>query len=152
MEKIIIEDLIPHRHPMLLVDEVLHIDSVAKKITARKTIKKDEFFVQGHYPEFPLVPGVISCECIFQTGAILLAYLFNDVPRNARAEVPVIAKINSAKFIEMIRPGDEVTLSAEIYEHMGQAYYLKGTASVGGSTRVKVDFVCMAKSMENKNT
>ena len=148
-KKIRPEDLIPHRAPMLLIDEIIEIDASAKTIMAKKTIRKDEFFLQGHYPGFPLVPGVITCESIIQSGAALLSYVRKQGATFDSSAVPVIARIGNAKFMDMIRPGDEVILKSEIVEQIGQAFYLKGSASVGGKVKAKVDFVCMAKSVES---
>ena len=64
-------DAIPHRKPMLLVDEI--VSRTENEIVCRKTFHEDEFFVQGHFPDQPIVPGVIQCECCLQAGAILLS-------------------------------------------------------------------------------
>lgn len=137
-----IQKLIPHRPPMLLVDEVTELDKTARRIQAKKTIQADEFFLQGHYPGFPIVPGVITCECIFQTGAILLASVFDELADQGK--VPVVSRIGKSKFSRMIRPGDQVTLKAEVTEQVSSAYYLKGSAEVEGKVAAKVEFVCMA--------
>ena len=75
MNRQTIEDAIPHRGPMLLVDEIIECED--NHIICRKTFRDDEFFFQGHYPGFPLVPGVILCECAMQAGGILLAKMLD---------------------------------------------------------------------------
>ena len=95
---------IPHRAPMLLVDEI--IEQSEDRIVCQKTFRSDEYFVQGHYPEFPVVPGVILCESAMQTGAILLSKL---VDADAGG-VPVATRMNNVKFRRMIRPGDSIQI------------------------------------------
>ena len=82
-----IEALIPHRKPMLLVDEVL--EQTDKTIHCTKTFAPDEFFLQGHFPNYPLVPGVILCECCLQSGAILLSSV-----TPSQGAVPVATRID----------------------------------------------------------
>ena len=103
MSRAQIEALIPHRKPMLLVDEVL--EQTDSTIHCVKTFEPDEFFLQGHFPNFPLVPGVILCECCLQSGAILLA---NVTPN--QGVVPVATRIDGAKFKRMVRPGEKVDI------------------------------------------
>lgn len=144
------EDLIPHRAPMLLLDEIIEIDATTKTILAKKTIRPDEFFVQGHYPNFPIVPGVITCEAIIQSGAALLSFIRKEGANVDVSAVPVIARISNAKFMDLIRPSDEVILKSEITDLVGQAYYLKGSATVNGKVKAKIEYVCMTKSTEGE--
>ena len=92
MTKERIQSAIPHRPPMLLVDEVISRDE--KRIVARKTFRADEFFFQGHYPNQPIVPGVILCESAMQAGAILLS---QHMPADGKG-VPVATRMNDVKF------------------------------------------------------
>ncbi len=149
-DKANIQGLIPHRPPMLLVDEVTEWNKHSKTIQAQKTIRNNEFFLQGHYPDFPIVPGVITLECIFQTGAILLSLCFDELTQGNK--VPVVSRVGKAKFSRMIRPNEEITLKAEVTEQVSTAYYLKGSAEVDGKVAARVDFVCMAANREESNT
>ena len=108
-----IERLIPHRPPMRLLDEIVSRDDAT--IVCRKTFHQEDFFVQGHFPDYPLVPGVIQCECCLQAGAILLA----EQTRSAQSErqgdlVPVATGMDSVKFKRMVRPGDTVEIAVLI--------------------------------------
>ncbi|MBL8891097.1 MAG: beta-hydroxyacyl-ACP dehydratase [Planctomycetaceae bacterium] len=132
-----IKQLIPHRPPMLLLDEIVQCDN--DRIVCRKTFRADEFFVQGHYPEFPLVPGVILVESCCQAGAVLVAQrIQNDQSEN----VPVLTRVDNAKFKQMVRPGNEVLLEAEIVEAISQAIYLKGKVKLADKLAVSFDFAC----------
>lgn len=132
---------IPHRPPFLFVDKVVELTETTIKTT--KQVSPDEPFFQGHYPGYPIMPGVLVCESVFQTGAILLSKVIDNVGEGA----PVLTRINKAKFKNMVKPGDTLELQAEIVERLSTAYFLKGKASVGGKTVLTVEFaVTVAKS------
>lgn len=126
---------IPHRKPMLLVDQILERDE--KKILCTKTFVQDEFFVQGHFPGHPLVPGVILCECCMQAGAILLSqYGTNE------GSLPVATRMDSVKFKKMVRPGDTVQIEAVLNEKVSNAFFLTGKVTIDGKLAARLDFAC----------
>lgn len=135
MQQAEIESVIPHRKPMLLVDEVLTQDE--NRIHCRKTFHPDEFFLQGHFPNFPLVPGVILCECCLQSGAILLAKV-----TPAQGVVPVATRIDGAKFKRMVRPGETVDIEVTLNEVVSTAYFMTGKVTVDGQLAARLDFAC----------
>ncbi|MCX7045246.1 MAG: 3-hydroxyacyl-ACP dehydratase FabZ [Candidatus Sumerlaeota bacterium] len=128
---------IPHRPPFLYVDEILEMAD--KTIVAAKTLDPAEPFFKGHYPDFPLMPGVLVCEAIFQAGAILISKVSAAAKKNG---VPVLTRIANAKFKQMVRPGDRLELHAELVDELQNAYYMKGKALVNGKTAVTVEFTC----------
>jgi 3-hydroxyacyl-[acyl-carrier-protein] dehydratase len=131
-----IESLIPHRSPMLLVDEVVQCDG--DKLIGRKTFHEDEFFFQGHYPGYPLVPGVILCECAMQAGAILLASrLSEDTPG-----VPVATRMDQVRFKRMVRPGETVEVEVVLREQVSQAFYLDARVRCAGKVAARFEFAC----------
>jgi 3-hydroxyacyl-[acyl-carrier-protein] dehydratase len=136
-----IQDLIPHRKPMLLVDEV--VDQTDRTIRCRKTFSADEFFLQGHFPDFPLVPGVILCECCLQSGAILLAKV-----TPAEGVVPVATRIDGAKFKRMVRPGETIDIEVTLNEIVSKAYFMTGRVTVGGQLAARLDFACSVAALE----
>jgi 3-hydroxyacyl-[acyl-carrier-protein] dehydratase len=143
-----IEELIPHRGAMLLLDEITSFDADAGRMVATKTVGSEDPYLQGHFPGFPIVPGVITCECIFQTAAALLSAMSAEGKLAERLDdsvhrVPVVARVGRVKFKEMIRPGDLIEMKVELTDCMGGAYYLKGSAAVGGQTRASAEFTCM---------
>lgn len=132
---------IPHRPPMLLVDEVIEQDQ--QHIECRKTFREDEFFFQGHYPGYPIVPGVILCEAAMQAGAILLAPLIADSDEG----VPVATRMSDVKFRRMIRPGDQVEMHVQLTERLANAFFLKARVLCGGKVAVRLDFACTVARM-----
>ena len=146
-----INKLIPHRAPMLLVDEIIEIDIKTQKIEALKRVRDNEFFLQGHYPDFAIVPGVITCEMLFQTGALLISQMMlsNDEPLGDK--VPVVTRSNNIRFKNMILPGNDVQLKVELIETIGPAFYLKGSAKVENKLAASLEFTCMLAPKPHKN-
>lgn len=136
-----IHQSIPHRAPMLLIDRIEQHS--LDQITCSKTFREGEFFLQGHYPDFPIVPGVILCECVAQAGAILLSKRATD------AGVPVLTRMNDVKFKTMVRPGDTIDISVQLDDVLSNAFYLTGQARVNGKLAVRLSFACSLASIEN---
>lgn len=130
-----VEAAIPHRSPMLLVDQI--VDQSDRQIHCRKTFAADEFFTQGHFPGFPLVPGVILCECALQSGAILLA---QHSP--VAGGVPVATRMDGVKFKHMVRPGDTIDIHATLNDVVSTAYFLTAKIMVAGKLAARLDFAC----------
>lgn len=126
---------IPHRPPMLLVDKIL--ESSENRIVCGKTFGQSEHFTQGHFPNYPLVPGVILCECCLQSGAILLSRF---TPQDG--SVPVATRMDGVKFKKMVRPGDTIQIEVTLNEVIGTAYYMTGKVSVDGKLAARLDFAC----------
>ncbi len=135
-------DAIPHRPPMLLVDEL--VDRTDSTIHCRKTFHADEHFVQGHYPGNKIVPGVILCECGMQTGAVLLSSLVEP----DSAKVPVATRMKDVKFKKVIRPGDTVDIEVELFEKIGGAFFLKAKVSCEGKVAARFEFACTMAVVE----
>ncbi|TWU03983.1 3-hydroxyacyl-ACP dehydratase FabZ family protein [Neorhodopirellula pilleata] len=135
-----IEAMIPHRQPMRLLDEVVEMTETT--IHARKTFSADDFFVQGHFPGYPLVPGVIQCECCLQAGAILL----RDHTPEVGEFVPVATRMDSVKFKSMVRPGDTVDIHVTLKERLSNAFFLSGKMLLGGKTTCRLEFACSITS------
>lgn len=127
---------IPHRHPFLFVDDICEI-SVDRIKTTRK-VRADDPFFQGHYPGNPIMPGVLICESIFQTGAILISKKIGSTAQGA----PVLTRIQDARFRSMIRPDDLLETEVEMIETLGGVYFLKGKIAVSGKTVATVKFAC----------
>lgn len=134
----LIHSAIPHRPPMLLVDAI--VEQTDKRIVCRKTFSDTDFFVQGHFPGFPLVPGVILCECALQSGAILIA----GHTKVSQGMVPVATRLDGVKFKKMVRPGDTVEIEVVLNEVVSSAYYMTGKVSVSGKLAARLDFACSA--------
>ncbi|MDG2013582.1 MAG: beta-hydroxyacyl-ACP dehydratase [Pirellulaceae bacterium] len=134
-----ITDLIPHRGPMLLIDEI--VDLTTEQASCRKTFQAEEFFFQGHYPDSPLVPGVILCECAAQASAILLAA--HHVGDNAQGErVPVLTRMNKVRFKNTVHPGDAIDIVARLKETISGAYFLTATIRKQGKVAASLELAC----------
>ena len=111
-----IKSCIPHRDPFLWLDEVIEISDT--HIIARKVLSPDLEVFQGHYPGFPVFPGVLQCEACFQAGALLISRL---VPISPDA-VPVVTRLNNVQFRKMIRPGETIELHVELSARLANAF------------------------------
>lgn len=133
-----IQQLIPHRPPFLWVDEVVELTGT--RIRARKFLDPQLDVFAGHYPQHPVLPGVLQCEAALQAAAILIA----AIAPPAAGRIPVATRLNDVKFRRMCRPGETLDIDVELTERLAQAYYLRGTVSVGGQTAARLEFACAA--------
>lgn len=134
-----IASLIPHRAPFLWVDKI--ISYAVDTIVTEKTVPTDLDIFAGHYPGNPLMPGVLLCEAIFQSGALLIAKM-KQGERAKGAALPVLTRINQAKFKRNVKPGDTVRIKVQLAETLSSVSFFKGRMTVGGKTAVQVDFAC----------
>jgi 3-hydroxyacyl-[acyl-carrier-protein] dehydratase len=133
---------IPHREPFLLVDEI--VEQSENRIVCRQHFDGSEYFFAGHYPEFPLVPGVILCEAAMQAGAILLSKL---VAGDARG-VPVATRINDVRFKQMVRPGDTIEIEVDLVEQVSNAFFLKAKVTQASKVAVRFEFACTMAAVD----
>ena len=139
-------EAIPHRPPMLLVDEL--VERSESSIHCRKTFRAEEHFVQGHYPGNAIVPGVILCECGMQAGAVLLSSLVEPDP----GKVPVATRMNNVKFKRVVRPGDTVDVEVELKERLQDAFFLSAKVSCEGKVAARLDFACAMAAVEAESS
>jgi len=131
---------IPHRPPFLWLDRVLELGT--DSIRAEKTIPEDLDLFKGHYPDYPLMPGVLLCEAVFQAGALLIGEMAGQQELDG---VPVLTRIGNARFKREVRPGDCIEIRAALKERLGSAWFLKGSVRVNGKVAVQVEFACAIK-------
>ena len=129
---------IPHREPFLLVDEI--VDWQENRIECLKTFTGEEEFFAGHYPGFPLVPGVLLCEAAMQAGAILLSKHLAEL----EGKVPVATRLNDVRLKRMVRPGETLRMEVELVEQLSRAFFLKAKVTVDGKLAVRFEFACTA--------
>jgi 3-hydroxyacyl-[acyl-carrier-protein] dehydratase len=136
-----IKAIIPHRDPFLWIDEVVELDPPTR-LVATKFLRPDLDVFRGHYPNSPIMPGVLMCEACLQGGAILIAHH----PEGAigPGQVPVATRINNVKFKRMVRPGDTLTIEITFTERLGTAFFMTGRVRVGDSVAVTLDFAASA--------
>lgn len=131
---------IPHRDPFLWVDEIVQQDD--NSIATRKTLPADLDVFRGHYPGSPIMPGVLLCESVFQSGALLLSCLLESGTLSVNGSIPVITRIESAKFKRQVGPGDILDISVRLKEIISSVCFMKGVLKVSGKTAVQVEFAC----------
>lgn len=124
MDKEQLKELLPHREPMLLLDDAEVIDGEA---IGHITITGEEFFVQGHFPGNPVVPGVILCEMLAQNCCVLLGQ--NEA---AKGCTPMYTSLDKVRFKSPVRPGETVELKCSITRERGIFHFAHGEASVDG--------------------
>ncbi len=137
-----IEGLIPHRPPFLWLDEVIEIS--ATSVHAKKYLDPALDVFAGHYPGFPVLPGVLLCEAALQAGALLIATL----EPNPDNRVPVVGRLNNVKFRRMVRPGETLDIRIELTEKIASAWFLRGRTAVGGQTCCSLEFACTLAAVE----
>ncbi len=103
-------DLLPHRYPFLLVDKVLSYDMEKRVIIAQKNVTINEPFFMGHFPEVPIMPGVLILEALAQTAGVLLGLILEN---DRKKKIALFLGIQKAKFRQPVKPGDVLTLHAE---------------------------------------
>lgn len=128
-----IAQILPHRYPFLLIDKVLSVDTDKGLITAQKNVTINEPFFAGHWPDEPVMPGVLIVEAIAQTGAVL-AHL-----RAVENKTAVLLYIKNAKFRYPIRPGDVLIIHGEQHHFSSKGGRLTGRAVVNEKLAVEVE-------------
>lgn len=143
-----VEQLIPHRPPFLFVDEI--VSRTDTSLVSRRTWRAEEDFYKGHYPGAPITPGVLLCEAVFQTGALLLAGKFSG--EGKQAGVPLLAKVENVRFRTPVYPGDTITIEVKINEVAGGFYLMSGAMKSGDKRVLNVDFSVAWKTPEGQPT
>jgi 3-hydroxyacyl-[acyl-carrier-protein] dehydratase len=126
-----IEAIIPHREPFLLLDEVTELVPGAR-VVARKVVRPDEWFLAGHFPGRPIMPGVLMVEALAQAGAV--AVLSEE---ENRGKLVLFAGIDDVRFKRIVEPGDELELVCDLEKVRGPIGRGKATARVGGDLAVR---------------
>ena len=126
-----LKQILPHREPMLLVDEAeLGEDGVAR---GSYRVRGDEWFLQGHFPGNPIVPGVVQCEIIAQAACVLFA-------EELKHSTPLYTGIDKVRFKGQVKPGDRLDLEIRLRRTKGPFYFTEGKAMVEGKLVASGEF------------
>lgn len=121
-----IKKILPHREPMLLIEEAYLEDGIAK---GTYLVKGDEYFLQGHFPGKPVVPGVIQCEMMAQTCCVLVQ---GKMESDNESYTPFFTGLNNVKFRQPILPNDKIEIECELTKTKHPFYFAKGSVKVAG--------------------
>lgn len=130
-----IQRVIPHRYPFLLVDRIIELDA-GKRAVGLKNVTMGDHFFQGHFPDFPVMPGVLIVEAIAQVGAIALLSL-----EEQKGKIAFFAGIDNVRFKRQVKPGDTLRLEVELGSLRRGIGTGSGTATVGGEVACRGDFM-----------
>ena len=131
-----IKDIIPHREPFLLIDEIIDGDP-GKNVTAVKNVTSDDYFFKGHFPGNPIMPGVLILECMAQASCFLQ---FNTVD-NPEKKMMLLSLVNHAKFMKKVFPGDRLVIYVELIKYKMRTARIKGHARVNDEIVSTADFM-----------
>lgn len=139
---------LPHRYPFLLIDRVLEVDP-GKSIVAIKNITINEAFFAGHFPERPVMPGVLILEALAQASCIMANVDKASSPTNPNDKyLYLFAGIDNARFKRMVEPGDQLRLSVQQLRYKQGIYKFTGTATVDGELVCSADMISARKEIE----
>ena len=132
-----LQKLLPHRYPFLLIDRVLDFE-ISKNLTAIKNVTVNEPFFQGHFPDFPVMPGVLIIEALAQVGAVAILSLDEN-----KGKIAFFGGINKCRFKGKVKPGDKLRLETKIIRHKGPMGVGEAVASVDGKVVAQAELTFM---------
>jgi 3-hydroxyacyl-[acyl-carrier-protein] dehydratase len=131
-----IRTILPHRYPFLLVDRIVEIE--AERIVGIKNVTVNEPFFQGHFPEFPVMPGVMIVEAMAQTAGILV---LRGIPDRDNKLVFLVS-VDAARFRKPVVPGDQLRIEMKVIRRKGTVAKMAGTATVNGVLVAEAEVMC----------
>jgi beta-hydroxyacyl-ACP dehydratase FabZ len=134
-----IRKLLPHRYPFLLVDRIVELE-LSKRIVGIKNVTFNEPFFTGHFPEKPIMPGVLILEAMAQTGGVLAFKSFPDMEGSV-----FFTGIDDARFRKPVIPGDQLKLVVEVVKHRREIWVFDGKAFVDGDVVAEARIMAMLK-------
>lgn len=139
--------LLPHRYPILLVDRVLELEP-HKSIKALKNVSINEPYFMGHFPQRPVMPGVLILEALAQTAALLT---FAEEPHDPENTLYYFVGIDGARFKRVVEPGDQLILNVSFERYMRGIWKFKARAEVDGVTAAEADLMCTVKRTDEQS-
>jgi 3-hydroxyacyl-[acyl-carrier-protein] dehydratase len=133
-----IQEILPHRYPFLLVDKIIELDPRVR-IVGIKQVTINEYFFQGHFPDAPVMPGVLQIEALAQVGAILALREFED----RGDKIPFFSGIDNARFRRPVVPGDTLVLEVTAIRIGSKVQKMQGVAKVDGQITAEAEIMCI---------
>ena len=128
--------ILPHRYPFLLVDAILELE--AERIVGIKNVTANEPFFMGHFPEFPVMPGVLIVEAMAQVAGVLV---LKQIP-DRENKLVLLATIEQAKFRRPVRPGDQMRIEMKLTKRKASIAKMHGVATVDGAVVAEAEVMC----------
>jgi 3-hydroxyacyl-[acyl-carrier-protein] dehydratase len=143
LDSLAIQEILPHRYPFLLVDKIIEIEPRVR-IVGIKQVTFNEYFFQGHFPDAPVMPGVLQIEALAQVGAILALREFED----RKHKIPFFSGIDKAKFRRPVVPGDTLVLEVVAIRIGSRVLKMRGEAKVDGNITAEAEIMCIIGERE----
>ena len=137
-----IREILPHRYPFLLVDRIIEMD--AERIVGIKNVTANEPFFQGHFPDFPVMPGVLIVEAMAQTAGVLVLKSMED----RHKKLVFLVAIENARFRRPVVPGDTLRMEMKILRRKASVAKMAGVATVDGVVVAEAEVMCKLADKE----
>jgi 3-hydroxyacyl-[acyl-carrier-protein] dehydratase len=137
-----IRDILPHRYPMLLVDRIEELEE--ERVVGIKNVTINEPFFNGHFPDFPVMPGVLIIEAMAQVAGVLV---LSQIP-DRHNKLVLLAGVDQAKFRKPVRPGDQLRIEMKIARRKASVAKMYGTATVDGAVVAEAEMLCKLADRE----
>lgn len=132
-----IRDILPHRYPFLLVDRIVEMEP--ERIVGIKNVSVNEPFFVGHFPEYPVMPGVLIVEAMAQVAGVLVLSQIED----RKNKLVLLAGVDSARFRSPVRPGDQLRIEMKLIKRKATLAKMTGIATVDGATVAEAEMFCV---------
>jgi beta-hydroxyacyl-ACP dehydratase FabZ len=139
-----IRGILPHRYPFLLVDRIVELD--AERIVGIKNVTANEPFFQGHFPDFPVMPGVLIVEAMAQTAGVLVLQSMED----RHNKLVFLVAIENARFRKPVVPGDTLRMEMKVIKRKASVAKMAGVATVDGVVVAEAEVMCKLADKEEK--
>jgi beta-hydroxyacyl-ACP dehydratase FabZ len=139
-----IRGILPHRYPFLLVDRIVEID--AERIVGIKNVTANEPFFQGHFPDFPVMPGVLIVEAMAQTAGVLVLQNMED----RHNKLVLLVAVENARFRRPVVPGDTLRMEMKVIKRKASVAKMAGVATVDGVVVAEAEVMCKLADKEEK--
>ena len=136
MDTVAIREILPHRYPMLLVDRIVEME--AERIVGIKSVTANEPFFGGHFPEYPVMPGVLIVEAMAQVAGVLVLKSIGD----RHSKLVLLASIEEAKFRRPVVPGDQLRIEMKVLRRKETVAKMNGIATVDGVIVAEATLMC----------